>query len=493
MSKRNIFLLGLVSALSIAVYLAASTSMAGSGFPLDDAWIHQTYARSLAQGQGWSFIPGQPSAGLTAPLWALLLSLGHLLGLGPYPVTFLFGWLILWGVSFAASFGMLKLAPDRPKWALGAGLLMALEWHLVWAAASGMETLLYALIALCTIIWLLYISELDQPSLGHWLGLGALIGLSAWVRPEGVTLLGPAAWVVLFSRKDRASRFRSGGLVLLGFALLFGLYLWFNRGLAGAWWPNTFYAKQAEYAVLQELPLIKRLLQQFSLPLVGVGVVLLPGFVLILYQAWREKRWAALGGGLWALGHLTLYAVRLPVTYQHGRYAIPAMPVVFLLGLAGVARAVQINAGGMWPRLLSRVWVVTVVVVAAAFLAVGAKAYARDVAVINTEMVVAAHWLAANTEGSDLIAAHDIGAVGYFAGRPLLDLAGLVSPEVIPFIRDEGQLIAYLDEKGPDYLMTFPGWYPEIVSQAELVYTSGGQVSPGLGGENMAVYLWRTR
>jgi len=30
----------------------------------------------------------------------------------------------------------------------------------------------------------------------------------------------------------------------------------------------------------------------------------------------------------------------------------------------------------------------------------------------------------------DLIAAHDIGAIGYFAPRPILDLAGLISPDV---------------------------------------------------------------
>jgi hypothetical protein len=67
----------------------------------------------------------------------------------------------------------------------------------------------------------------------------------------------------------------------------------------------------------------------------------------------------------------------------------------------------------------------------------------------------------------------------------------LVSPEVIPFIWDEPQLIAYLDQEKPVYLMTFPGWYPELVTHAELVYTTAGKISPELGGENMAVYLWQ--
>jgi hypothetical protein len=108
--------------------------------------------------------------------------------------------------------------------------------------------------------------------------------------------------------------------------------------------------------------------------------------------------------------------------------------------------------------------------------------------VIETEMVAAARWVAENAGPEELIAAHDIGALGYFAERPLLDLAGLVSPEVIPFIRDEGQLAVYLDEQQPVYLMTFPGWYPELTAGLEAVYSTEGTVSPELGGENMVVY-----
>ncbi len=89
-----------------------------------------------------------------------------------------------------------------------------------------------------------------------------------------------------------------------------------------------------------------------------------------------------------------------------------------------------------------------------------------------------------------MIAAHDIGALGYFGGRPILDLAGLVNPEVIPFIRDQGELQTYLDARGADYLMTFPDWYPDLIEGLTPIYQSGAPFSPELGGENMAVYRW---
>jgi len=166
------------------------------------------------------------------------------------------------------------------------------------------------------------------------------------------------------------------------------------------------------------------------------------------------------------------------------------MPVLFIFGLVGTAEIAVPKSTQTVKRLLSRAWLVSLAVVCLLFWGLGARAYAQDVAIINTEMVATAMWVADHTQPDDLIAAHDIGALGYFGGRPLLDLAGLVSPEVIPFIRDEGKLAVYLDQHQPAYLVTFPGWYPDLTAKAELVFTTGATFSPESGGENMAVYLW---
>jgi len=40
--------LALASGISMAVYLVASALYFRVGFPLDDSWIHLTYARNLA-------------------------------------------------------------------------------------------------------------------------------------------------------------------------------------------------------------------------------------------------------------------------------------------------------------------------------------------------------------------------------------------------------------------------------------------------------------
>lgn len=483
-SSHRALVLAALAVLALAGFLLVSAAQYGPGFPLDDAWIHQTYARNLARFGEWSFIPGQPSAGLTAPLWALLLVPGHWLGLPPVAWAVLLGGACLCGLGWVAARAWPLLASRRPGWALAAGALLLFEWHLVWAAASGMETLLFSLLALTALLGFLRIAKNEDWR--PWLALGVLIGLAVWVRPEGLTLLAPAALTALLSPRRAA---RLVGL-LAGFGLLFAPYLLFNRWLAGSWWPNTFYAKQAEYASLRAQPLLLRLGQQAALPLVGVGAVLLPGFIARLWLAIRRREWALLLGAAWAVGHLALYALRLPVTFQHGRYAIPAMSPLFLWGLAGLAEWLAPQAKRFLARVPSRVVLALVPALLLGFYALGARQYAVDVGIIETEMVATARWLDANLPADTLVAAHDIGALGYYASRPLLDLAGLISPEVIPFIRDETALAEFLHRHQAEVLVTFPGWYPDLTRGLELLFTTGSPLSPQHGGENMAIYRW---
>jgi hypothetical protein len=121
---------------------------------------------------------------------------------------------------------------------------------------------------------------------------------------------------------------------------------------------------------------------------------------------------------------------------------------------------------------------------------VGANSYAQDVALIESEMVVSAKWVAENVSPHDIVAAHDIGALGYYDDHELIDLAGLVSPEVIPFIRDEERLSEYLDSKDVGYLVAFPDFYPVLSEQAEPAFVTDG-FGVESGGNHMIVFHWR--
>jgi hypothetical protein len=481
--SRTILILA-IAGLSMIGYLFASRITYRIGFPLDDAWIHQTYARNLVYLGQMAYWPGQPSAGSTAPLWSALLAAGLWLGLDLQVWTFFLGGLSLVAIGLVGMSGFRSLCPTRPAWAIFSGILLILEWHLVWAAGSGMETLPYALL----VLWVL--TSLVSERI-NWLVIGLGIGLSVWLRPDGITLVGPAFLVLLMGKSNQSGRWRQSGSLILGLGALLIPYLLFNKALSGAWLPNTYFAKQAEYAILRMAPLWRRLLTEATLPLIGVGMLLLPGFGLIIYQSVQRRAWGILAGAIWMVGYLWLYAWRLPVTYQHGRYIIPVLPAFCVWSLAGFATWFDPVAPAFWKRVVGKVWLVAACIVLLAFWGLGARTYAQDVAVIESEMVDTARWVAENTQPDSLIAAHDIGALGYFGGRRLLDLAGLASPQVIPFLRDENQLSRFLDAQRADYLITFPDWYPELTRQAEIIHSTGGKFSPIQGGDNMAVYVWR--
>ena len=112
----------------------------------------------------------------------------------------------------------------------------------------------------------------------------------------------------------------------------------------------------------------------------------------------------------------------------------------------------------------------------------GAFTYAQDVAVIESEMVATAKWVSVNVPPGALVAAHDIGALGYFGGHELVDLAGLISPEVIPFLRDENRIATYMTGRGVSYLVAFPDWYPTLTSHLLPVFTTGAPYAPAQGG-----------
>lgn len=478
--KESSFIL-LLPLLGMGVFLLTSYLNGHLGFPLDDSWIHQTYARNLAEFGEFSFIPGQPSAGSTSPLWTGVLAIGYLLHLPYLTWTFLMGWLSLCLVALMGMVFARRVSGNLRAGGLWIGLFLATEWHLLWASASGMETLLYSGVILCVFV-LLY-----NPRV-HWFGAGLLIGISIWLRPDGLTLIGPLGWVIYFSVGEWRDRLRSLAISLAG--ILIGLlpYMAFNQWLAGSPWPNTFSAKQTEYATLQALPFFVRLWEQIQLPLIGAGVLLAPGILYFIIYTARKRYWAQFSAFLWVIGFMSIYAWRLPVTYQHGRYIMPVMPVLFVIGMLGIYHFI-VNQRQPKAWVVSRAWLISMGLVQLAFIFFGARAYAKDVAWIQTEMVQAANWIAENTQPDDLIAAHDIGALGYFSERNILDLAGLISPEVIPFMKDETRLVEYLDQKQVDYLMTFPSWYPVLVNERDRVYFTDGETV--FRTEPMEIYKWR--
>ncbi|MCS6836039.1 MAG: hypothetical protein NZ750_08485 [Anaerolineae bacterium] len=486
-----------VPSLSLALTALAGgllyLTVGGLGFPLDDSWIHQVYGRNLALLGQWAFIPGQPSAASTSPLYTTLLALGYALCLDYAFWTHGLGLLALVGLGLVGARLGQRLAEPLRGVGWWAGLALVTTWHMLWAGTAGMETALFALLTLALVEQTFAL--LETPTDGRALGWGALAALTTLARPEGSVLALLSGLVLLWGWSGL--RWRALALMATCSLLILSPYLALNYSLTGGLLPNTADAKFAQHAPLLALPYGLRWLDLVLAILAGGHVLLvlaLPLYMRRVAQRIREDRraWACLLPLAWTIALVGLYAARLPAAYQHGRYVMPALPALITLGVVGLAWGLHWGRGSLIGRVLGRALALATALSMAYFLFMGAEVRRVDVAIIQSEMIESALWIRDNLPDEALLAAHDIGALGYFAPRSaLLDIAGLISPEVIPFVRDGDAMWAWLQDRGAQYLVAFPDQLPHA-NPADprlcLLYANPDSMARRVGQAPMAVY-----
>jgi hypothetical protein len=279
--------------------------------------------------------------------------------------------------------------------------------------------------------------------------------------------------------------------VLIGFGALFVPYLLFNLALSGNPMPNTFYAKQAEYqAAWLSLPLLERITDYMLPIIVSPFLVLIPGAFLWISKMIRSRNLGTISGMIWFAGYVTIYFTRLPA-YQHGRYIIPSFSVLYLWGMLGALDFFSSKLLTGYRSTLALLWKTMIFAMSLLFIWMGANTYASDVALIESEMVDTAKWTQQNLPPDALLAVHDIGAMGYFDQHEIIDLAGLISPEVTSFIRDETKIAQYLNQTGANYIVTFPVFYPQLLTDREPVFSTHSPYTLKMGEESMGVYFWK--
>ncbi len=438
----SIVLCGVIFGVQLAVSLLSN----GVGFPLDDSWIHLTYARSLAEGRGWSYGLNPPSAGSTSVLWTLLLVPGFWLGeSGFYIWTMGLSFVVYSVLTFCTLLLFKTRSGARIESTLFLGAIVALEWHLLWASGSGMETLLAALGYVAAFLLI----TAERPK---FILVGMAVGALSAIRPDGITIIGPAVVVLVWKIVETKANWRSVIWLLLGLSILVLPMILHNYALAGSPFPNTLTAKVLEYSETLQLPFLTKAVRLLSVFITGVGAFLVPGFCYRLYFALKKKEIWSLTFFAWFFGFILIYIFRLPVNYQHGRYLIPLIPMFLFFGYWGT-----VEFFGKWKY--SKIFHACVLVIGVAFATLGVKTYSNDVATINNLMVNPAKWVNESTKEGSLIAAHDIGALGFYGNREIVDLAGLIEPSVIPIIRDEAALVDFIHESNSEYLLVFSDWY----------------------------------
>jgi hypothetical protein len=469
MTKRALGLLGVLHVLAAGLFLAGSPA----GFPLDDAWGHLVYGRSLATLQGLAYNPGVPEAGVTSPLWTYLATLPAGLaewGLLERPDWALRALGLLCG--FLACVVGTRLAARAGRWTgLCAAALLTLDPLLLAGRYSGMELPLFGLLVL------LYAeATLDDRTAR----LGWICGLLALTRPEGLLLLALAA--------PRQLRGRARALAFLPPVLLCLLpFAAFNLWAAGQPWPNTW-GNKAEL-VLEPGALARALGALGGDTGLGWALpLLLAAGTFSMEGAHDRLARALLAPGLLLLAGVLLTRAmpvgfdppRVPFYFE--RYALLAWPPLLVVAAGGLSSLLRTAWTGLFCRPRAALVLAAPLLLAAALAhdapahaAAVARRFAAECADVEALNVAAGRWIDANLSRTALVATHDAGAVRWFGRRHVLDLFGnndaRLSALQRAVVEAQGRgdrqaearaLLALLEEvraRDPDALACFPLLY----------------------------------
>ncbi len=415
---------------------------------IDDAYITFRYARNILAGVGFVFNPGEPVLGTTTGLYTLLMA-GLGLLTGGVAANFPLLASLVNALADAATCVLLYQLGRRFHYPL-AGAAAAIGWTIapfsVTFAIGGLETSLYVFF-LTAAVYAYTEMRLTLVAL--------LAGLSVLTRPDAVILLAPLAldWLIRIVRKDPA--YRVTWKALGAFSGPVAAWVIFASLYFGSVIPHSVNAKLLAYR-LEPTEALVRLLQHYATPFltenwvgsaaaVAVGIILFPFLYLVGVRQGLKKAPRLWPWLLYPVFYFIFFAIANPLIFRW--YLTPLLPAYTLTILIGLEELLRLILKIHPPvNIHSPVgWIVAVVLLV---LPLGGNLSewtlhpdhgpdrpAPNMAYIKLELLYrqAADQIRSELSGDSVLAAGDVGVLGYYTPARILDTVGLNSPEALQY------------------------------------------------------------
>jgi hypothetical protein len=443
--------------LGYLVVISAGIYIFFGAWAYDDPFITYRYAENLIRGLGFVYNPGERILSTTTPLFTLLLAALGLIS-PHFPV-----WANLIGAFSLAAGGLLlwDLASSWGAPLVGwAGLLLYPTFPLL-LTTLGSETPIY--LALCLGAFAFY-------ARGQLIGAALCAGLAVLARPDGVLVALLLAGDTLL-RLRRPVPWRAVAL-FAGILLAWVAFAW---AYFGSPLPVTLAAKQQQGAMaVSQLfaPGFFTILRWYArLPYVVEAGLSATGLV---FAARRARAWSLFLA--WPFLYFAAYSV-LGVSRYFWYYAplVPGFVASIGLGVSALAimwRSIFERRGDVKPSGDSPApaWGcrAALALLALLFLAqVNSLGELRGQADQRFPIYRAVgEWLGANTRQEERVGALEVGIIGYYAKRPVVDFAGLVQPSVAEHFGEgtsyEDAAIWAMSAYRPEYLVLQEGSFPRL-------------------------------
>ena len=418
------------------------------GLRYDDAYITYRYGQNLATGHGLVFNPGERIMGSTSPLHALLSALIYaLVGKEALPSVMAALGCAGWMAQAIAVFFLLRAA-------LGAlpAFLAALAVAVGAAGSSEWVTLETNLVAAFA-LWAVVAAVASR-----WTAAALLLGLAGLTRPDAYLLALPLGLLALPAL--RAGRLRWWPPAL-AFTAVTVPWLVFAAVYFGTVVPQSAATKAGRAApgtyllhLLTEPA--KALIPGRDRPawIVLAWLLIVAGAAFLVAR--RPRLWVL---PAWGLLHFAAYSLLRPFTAH--RWHLYPLVLVAVLGALSAVAAVAHREPRRLTRPLAVVALAAAVVLAAAHTVWWAQTHLETRRFGSRDRVyrqTVEYLRARSRPGDDLVAAVEVGTLGYYGGFRMFDLGGLIT-------RPPGDLAAW---PHPDWFV-LDTWYLYIVPKEKPV------------------------
>ena len=444
------------------------------GFPLDDAWIHQSIARNLGEHFELSFNHGELTTGSTSLLWTVILALNFaFFKVNPVYYTLAINILLYFLTGFFL-YKLLKEEIDELTTCIIA-ILFSITGNVLFFVFSGMEVFLFYFLSIASIY---FFSE------KKYIITGLFCGFLALTRPEGLGLFIILTIIGIYNLINKKEEKGIIFLIILP-AIFFGISASINYYISGSFLQSTFIGRRWLYELHDKsfyLDLnrawaficawyfrIKQYtfgIKESGSPLKNLFIngknyllffFLLIGFLGIIKDGLFSKVSKKKGGifllFIWSLGLNLLYIIFLPALGHAGRYQPLNYLLLSLCMILGAKYTIE------WFIKKQKIHTVAMSLVSLilTFVFLNNSLVWSDITKVSIFHINNTHremalYLKKYIPADEKVAAFDIGAIKYFSNHNIVDLGGLIDRNFIPYLLS-GNPVPYLKSKGVNYIV----------------------------------------
>ncbi len=448
-------------AVAPGILLALFLSLDHTRYQLDDALIYARYIRNALESQGLVYNPNEYWNALSSPLYGvLLLGSAHIFAdvlTAQHALS-----ILLLCTSIISGAALLRIIGASYTCAGAFSLLIASSQYFY--TIFGMESFLFATL-LFTSLSLYQLISRHPDSVPLYLGLALALSLTLLVltRGEGIFVVFILAGYHFLSKRPLPNP--ALWIIPIGGATLF---VTIHYRLYGDLLPETFSAKMAQGSSgfwgghLAFLKGVKMYTWYFGK---AISIPFTLSLFLILTTLFYYRKAIAIASCAGYLCLLVVFYTSLKIPFYHWYYAPILYFGYFLLALSPQLASL-LNKISPRAVKISKTLVLCVLCAFTYFQYTTTRGFVNSK--YHSPYKTIGQWIEKNTSKESKVASVEVGALGWYAKRYIIDILGLTSPLNAHFLAQK-KLRKWTEHYDPDYMVIHePLWPQEMAANMYL-------------------------